>query len=94
MSLQAHLEVPDTVLGLGHRVFQSPGQISQAAVTSNLASTEWLARPDEGQKLRHKLRAGAEPVFARRFIGDSQTQYWHLAVECFLSPYRVRAALS
>ena len=28
----------------------------------------------------------------RRFIGDSQTQYWHLAVECFLSPYRVRAA--
>ena len=22
-----------------------------------------------------------------RFIGDSQTQYWYLAVECFLSVY-------
>ncbi len=26
-----------------------------------------------------------------RFIGDSQTQYWYLAVECFLSHYLVKA---
>ena len=37
-------------------------------------------------------QAGAEPFCACRFIGDSQTQYWHLAVECFLSPYLVKAA--
>ncbi len=47
---------------------------------------------DDKSSVPHKTHDG--PGRCRRLIGDSQTSYWYLALECFLSEYLVQAPRS